>query len=104
MAMETGDDATSARLALEVEQLPGVAEPVVVPVGAAPGGARGEGHRERVQAALASLQEAAKKVNRAVAGRAVEAQPDAAVPLIQEIGSALQQLDRAVVIKLPTAD
>ncbi|MFD4528434.1 hypothetical protein ACFWP7_31850 [Streptomyces sp. NPDC058470] len=56
---------------------------------------------ERLEAALASLQEAAKKVNKAAVRRAVEGQPDVAVPLIQEIGSTLQQIDRAVAIRLP---
>ncbi|MDX3528224.1 hypothetical protein P1P75_17710 [Streptomyces sp. ID05-39B] len=56
---------------------------------------------ERLEAALAALQEAAKKVNKAAVRRAVEGQPDVAVPLIQEIGSTLQQIDRAVAIRLP---
>ncbi|MBC3985529.1 hypothetical protein H8N01_23860 [Streptomyces sp. AC536] len=59
---------------------------------------------ERLRNTLASLQEAAKKVNKSVARRAVEAQPDVAVPLIQEIGSLLQQIDRAVAIRLPKAE
>ncbi|MFE7918110.1 hypothetical protein [Streptomyces sp. NPDC057398] len=59
---------------------------------------------ERLQNTLASLQEAAKKINKAAARRAVEAQPDVAVPLIQEIGSLLQQIDRAVAIRLPKAE
>ncbi len=58
---------------------------------------------ERLRNTLASLQEAAKKVNKSAARRAVEAQPDVAVPLIQEIGSLLQQIDRAVAIRLPKA-
>ncbi|MEU1628237.1 hypothetical protein ABZ746_23475 [Streptomyces sp. NPDC020096] len=56
---------------------------------------------KRLEDALASLKEAAKKVNRAAARRAVEAQPDSAVPLIEEIGATLQQIDRAVAIRLP---
>ncbi|MFE5096679.1 hypothetical protein ACFRCI_41795 [Streptomyces sp. NPDC056638] len=56
---------------------------------------------ERLQDALVALQEAAKKVNKAAVRRAVEAQPDVAVPLIQEIGSTLQQIDRAVAVRLP---
>ncbi|MGW4758500.1 hypothetical protein [Streptomyces chartreusis] len=56
---------------------------------------------ERLEAALASLQEAAKKVNKAAVRRAVEGQPDIAVSLIQEIGSTLQQIDRAVAVRLP---
>lgn len=59
---------------------------------------------ERLQNTLASLREAAKKVNKSAARRAVEAQPDTAVPLIQEIGSLLQQIDRAVAIRLPKAE
>jgi hypothetical protein len=59
---------------------------------------------ERLRNTLASLQEAAKKVNKSAARRAVEAQPDVAVPLIQEIGSLLQQIDRAVAIRLPKAE
>ncbi|MEI7029636.1 hypothetical protein [Streptomyces pratensis] len=42
-------------------------------------------------------------MNKAAARRAVEAQPDIAAPLIQEIGSLLQQIDRAVAIRLPKA-
>ncbi|MGW0395846.1 hypothetical protein ACWDYJ_34250 [Streptomyces sp. NPDC003042] len=56
---------------------------------------------ERLEAALASLQEAAKRVNKAVARRAIEAQPDVAAPLIVAIGTTLQQIDRAVAIRLP---
>ncbi|MGW0572996.1 hypothetical protein [Streptomyces tauricus] len=56
---------------------------------------------ERLEAALVSLKDAAKKINRSAARRAVEAQPDIAVPLIQEIGATLQQIDRAVAIRLP---
>ncbi|HBF85883.1 MAG TPA: hypothetical protein DD420_40000 [Streptomyces sp.] len=59
---------------------------------------------ERLQRTLASLQDAAKEVNKAAARRAVEAQPDIAAPLIQEIGSLLQQIDRAVAIRLPKAE
>jgi hypothetical protein len=59
---------------------------------------------DRLRDALASLQEAAKKVNRAAARRAVEAQPDVAVPLVQEIGTLLQRIDRSVAIKLPKAE
>ncbi|MGW2841817.1 hypothetical protein ACWCWD_29030 [Streptomyces sp. NPDC001493] len=59
---------------------------------------------ERLRNTLASLQEAAKTVNKATARRAVEAQPYIAVPLIQAIGSLLQQIDRAVAIKLPKAE
>ncbi|WP_331728625.1 hypothetical protein [Streptomyces anulatus] len=59
---------------------------------------------ERLRNTLASLSEAAKKVNKAAARRAIDAQPDIAVPLIQEIGSLLQQIDRAVAIKLPKAE
>ncbi|MEU9594379.1 hypothetical protein AB0D84_32320 [Streptomyces sp. NPDC048193] len=59
---------------------------------------------ERLQNTLASLQEAAKKINKAAARRAVEAQPDVAAPLIQEIGSLLQQIDRAVAIRLPKGE
>ncbi|MGW9400710.1 DinB/UmuC family translesion DNA polymerase [Streptomyces sp. NPDC055642] len=59
---------------------------------------------ERLRNTLASLQEAAKKVNKSAARRAVEAQPDVAVPLTQEIGSLLQQIDRAVAIRLPKAE
>lgn len=59
---------------------------------------------ERLQNTLASLQDAAKKVNKSAARRAVEAQPDIAVPLIQEIGSLLQQIDRAVAIRLPKSE
>ncbi|MFE5669226.1 hypothetical protein ACFQ7W_35570 [Streptomyces niveus] len=59
---------------------------------------------ERLQNTLASLKEAAKKVNKATARRAVEAQPDVAAPLIHEIGSLLQQIDRAVAIRLPKAE
>ncbi|MFJ6661627.1 hypothetical protein ACIQNG_35550 [Streptomyces sp. NPDC091377] len=59
---------------------------------------------ERLQNTLASLQKAAKKVNLSAARRAVEAQPDGAVPLIQEIGSLLQQIDRAVAIRFPKAE
>lgn len=59
---------------------------------------------ERLQNTLASLQEAAQKVNESAARRASEAQPDIAVPLIQEIGSLLQQIDRAVAIRLPKAE
>lgn len=59
---------------------------------------------ERLRSTLASLQEAAKKVTKSAARRAVEAQPDIAVPLIQEIGSLLQQIDRAVAIRLPKAE
>lgn len=56
---------------------------------------------ERLEVALAALKDAAKKINRSAARRAVEAQPDTAVPLIQEIGATLQQIDRAVAIRLP---
>ncbi|MEU3953603.1 hypothetical protein AB0F45_14985 [Streptomyces achromogenes] len=56
---------------------------------------------ERLRAALSALQEAAKKINKSAVRRAVEAQPDIAVPLIEEIGAKLQQIDRAVAIKLP---
>ncbi|MFJ4710085.1 hypothetical protein ACIP6I_35370 [Streptomyces anulatus] len=59
---------------------------------------------ERLRNTLASLNEAAKKVNKAAARRAIDAQPDIAVPLIKEIGSLLQQIDRAVAIKLPKAE
>lgn len=59
---------------------------------------------ERLQMTLASLQAAAKKVNKAVARRAVDTQPDIAVPLIQEIGSLLQQIDRSVAIRLPKGE
>ncbi|MGW5679059.1 hypothetical protein ACWEV4_28945 [Streptomyces sp. NPDC003860] len=59
---------------------------------------------ERLRNTLASLQEAAKKINKSAARRAVEAQPDVAAPLIQEIGSLLQQIDRAVAIRLPKAE
>ncbi|MGW3423873.1 hypothetical protein [Streptomyces phaeochromogenes] len=55
---------------------------------------------ERLEAVLAALKAAAKKVHRSVARRAVETQPDVAVPLIQEIGATLQQIDRAVAIRL----
>ncbi|MGQ4732614.1 hypothetical protein ACUN3E_33785 [Streptomyces sp. Ju416(a)] len=58
---------------------------------------------ERLRNTLAYLNEAAKKVNKSAARRAIEAQPDIAVPLIQEIGSLLQQIDRAVAIRLPKA-
>ncbi|MGW5353424.1 hypothetical protein ACWERV_23295 [Streptomyces sp. NPDC004031] len=56
---------------------------------------------ERLRATLNSLQAAAKTINKAVARRAVETQPDVALPLIKEIGSALQQIDRAVAMRLP---
>lgn len=56
---------------------------------------------ERLVAALDLLKEAAKKVNKSAARRAVEAQPDVAVPLIESIGATLQQIDRAVAIRLP---
>ena len=59
---------------------------------------------ERLRNALASLKEAAKKVNKAAARRAVEAQPDVAAPLIREIGSTLQEIDRAVAVRLPKAE
>ncbi|MFI9176159.1 hypothetical protein [Streptomyces lincolnensis] len=59
---------------------------------------------ERLQDALAALQAAAKKMNKPAVRRAVEAQPDVAVPLVQEIGSLLQQIDRAVAVKLPTLE
>lgn len=57
---------------------------------------------ERLRDALAALQTAAKKMNKPAVRRAIEAQPDVAVPLVQEIGSLLQQIDRAVAVKLPT--
>ncbi|MFG2351660.1 hypothetical protein [Streptomyces phaeochromogenes] len=47
------------------------------------------------------LKDAAKKIHRSAARRAVEAQPDTAVPLIQEIEATLQQIDGAVAIRLP---
>lgn len=56
---------------------------------------------ERLEAALAALKDAAKKVNRSAARRAVETHPEVAVPLIEEIGATLQQIDRAVAIRLP---
>ncbi|MFE4540683.1 hypothetical protein ACFRKB_37395 [Streptomyces scopuliridis] len=56
---------------------------------------------ERLEAALASLKEAAKKVNKPAARRAVETQPDVAVPLIEAIGATLQQIDRAVAVRRP---
>ncbi|WP_031522577.1 hypothetical protein [Streptomyces sp. NRRL F-5123] len=56
---------------------------------------------ERLQATLSSLQAAAKTVNKATARRAVEAQPDVAIPLIKNIGAVLQQIDRAVAMRLP---
>ncbi|WP_051716408.1 hypothetical protein [Streptomyces bikiniensis] len=59
---------------------------------------------KRLQDALGALQDAAKKVNKAAARRAVEAQPGVAVPLVQEIGSLLQQIDRAVAFKLPKTE
>ena len=59
---------------------------------------------ERLEAVLAALQEAAKKLNKPVARRAVEAQPGVAVPLIEAIGAMLQQMDRAVAIRLPKAE
>ncbi|MFC9431657.1 hypothetical protein [Streptomyces sp. NPDC056987] len=59
---------------------------------------------ERLENTLAALQEASKKVNKSAARRAVEAQPDIAVPLIQEIGALLQQIDRAVAIRLPKTE
>ncbi|NEC15270.1 hypothetical protein G3I34_23990 [Streptomyces sp. SID8014] len=59
---------------------------------------------ERLKKTLASLQEAKKEVTRPAARRAVQAQPDVAVPLIQEIGSLLQQIDRAVAIRLPKGE
>lgn len=59
---------------------------------------------ERLEAVLASLQETAKKINRAASRRAVEAQPAVAVPLIESIGAALQQIDKAVSIRLPKAE
>ena len=58
---------------------------------------------ERLRDALAALQAAAKKMNKPAVRRAVEAQPDVAVPLVMEIGSLLQQIDRAVAVKLPTS-
>ncbi len=59
---------------------------------------------ERLESTLASLQEAKKKINKSAVRRAVEAQPDVAAPLIQEIGSLLQQIDRAVAIRLPKSE
>lgn len=56
---------------------------------------------ERLQATRTALKEAAKNVNRSSARRAVDAEPDTAVPLIREIGQLLQQIDRAVAIRLP---
>lgn len=56
---------------------------------------------ERLTAAYEALKQAAKKVNKSAARRAVEAQPDVAVPLIEAIGTTLQQIDRAVAIRLP---
>jgi hypothetical protein len=58
----------------------------------------------RLTTALASLREAAKKVNKAATRRAVEADPDQAAPLIEAIGAALQQIDRAVAVRLPKQD
>ncbi|MET8832179.1 hypothetical protein ABZX40_41095 [Streptomyces sp. NPDC004610] len=57
----------------------------------------------RLRNTLASLQEAAKKIKTTPARRAVEAQPDVATPLIQETGSLLQPINRAVAIRLPKA-
>ncbi|MGW1596959.1 hypothetical protein [Streptomyces sp. NPDC002343] len=59
---------------------------------------------ERLRATLEALQEAAKKINKSAARRAVEAQPDIAVPLIEEIGAKLQQIDRAVAIRLSKSE
>ncbi|MFE2640940.1 hypothetical protein ACFXKS_39460 [Streptomyces scopuliridis] len=59
---------------------------------------------ERLQDALASLHEAAKEVNKAAARRAVEARPDVASTLIEAIGATLQQIDRAVAIRLPKSE
>ncbi|MFD7667756.1 hypothetical protein [Streptomyces sp. NPDC059788] len=59
---------------------------------------------DRLAEALDSLQKAAKKVNRAAARRAVTAQPETAVPLIESIGAVLQQIDRAVAIRLPKSE
>ncbi|MFD5820244.1 hypothetical protein [Streptomyces sp. NPDC127038] len=59
---------------------------------------------ERLQATRAALKDAAKSVNRSSVRRAVEVQPDIAVPLIKEIGTLLQQIDRAVAIRLPKTD
>ncbi|MGK5548661.1 hypothetical protein ACSNOH_28595 [Streptomyces sp. URMC 127] len=55
----------------------------------------------RLEATLATLREAAKLINKSAARRAIEAQPDLAVPLIQAIGATLQQIDRAVALRLP---
>ncbi|MET8615871.1 hypothetical protein [Streptomyces misionensis] len=59
---------------------------------------------ERLRETLAALQEAAKKINKSAARRAAEAQPNIAVPLIEEIGAKLRQIDRAVTIRLPKSE
>jgi hypothetical protein len=41
------------------------------------------------------------RIDKSAVRRAVEAQPDLAAPLIQEIGSLLQQIDKAAAIRLP---
>jgi len=58
---------------------------------------------ERLKSTLDALQQAAKTVNRSAARRAVDNEPDVAVPLIEEIGAQLQKIDRAVAVRLPKA-
>ncbi|MFD8938572.1 hypothetical protein ACFV0R_25535 [Streptomyces sp. NPDC059578] len=56
---------------------------------------------ERLTEALAALRQAAKKVSKAATRRVVDNNPEEAVPLVNSIGAVLQQIDKAVSVRLP---